>query len=531
MKIKYILNTVKQRKENPYLDSLKIYIFLLFLRKYFDLAVKTGDSIYESNSFLISYFSQVENLFLTTPILFFCFLIRKSSWNSFKYGSQLRFVFIVFSLLIVFKFSANTYNFYFDSWFVLERLLLIFLFIASIYRPFFVAPLIFLIKLSINQYFYPLGSYSFTDLYPLLIFFPLFLSFLVLREQKFISEISFWRTLIALQISYYFFPGLAKLEIGNNFYDWILYNDLKNLFNSSILMGWLLWIDKETLMRLSTFIGTIRLPLNLMTVLIEVFSIYLLAKRNLVTLYLFVLGSFHLFIYLASGIFFWKWMVLNFCLLILFLQKNSQPLLKDLYSINPFGFAIIALMSIIAVRPLSLAWFDSKLVEKYEVELIDSRNRFHQTSGNFFKPYDKIFSQNRFSYLLDEPTNVGTYGSVGFSKLFFSDFFIPAFNFKSINKKNDLLIYNSIQNKDFSSGVNSYDPMKKENFIKFLNRYLNTYITKNNYHFSITPPHIHQPNNIIPDTIIGYRVLFKRVYTDSFNNETLYQKELINHCL
>ena len=447
---------------------------------------------------------------------------------------QIKALWAIFALLVVYKFGFNNYNFYYDQFFFLERILILALFILSLLKPAFIIPFTFLFLLTLSQYHYPLGGYSITDIYPLINFFPLLISYLILKWAFFINELTFWRVFIVFHISYYLIPGIAKIEISPNLYEWIFYNDLSNLFNSSIEMGWLTELNKSTTDFISKQLNFLKVPLNLLTVVIEISGVYFLTKAKTFRLYLALTSLFHLLIYLSSGIFFWKWIVINVAFILLSYSFERKKKFEKIFDLKPLYFVIFALISPLFLRPLSLAWYDSKLVEKYEIYLSNNYGKDILVTGNFFKPYDKIFSQNRFSYLLNNKSLVGTYGSLGSDKLFFSDFNPVDFIKENLNTdKNDFNKYTLIEKNQFEylEGFNNYDPHKKSEFIKFLKNYLTNYNQSPNRYLSLTVPHIHQPNNNFPRQIKGFKVFYKRIFHGENGIKQIKTEELINESL
>jgi hypothetical protein len=517
-------------------DLNQVVLILLifpFVKKYFMFISKKGELIFNSNSFLIEYFSDVINILQIIPLFLGFYLLKSLQWKSFELKKQTKIIWICFGLLVVYKFGFNSYNFYYDQLFLFERILLLLLFVLSLFRIAFIIPFSFLFLLTISQYYYPLGGYSITDIYPLVNFFPLFTGYIFLKFLFNINDLNFWRSVIVFHISYYFISGIAKIEISPNFYEWILYNDLSNLFNSSLQMGWLKDFDNSIIILISTLISYFNVPLNLLTVLIEISSIYFLRRGKTFRIYLIVASLFHFIIYLSSGIFFWKWIIINVVIVVISIIGERESFEK-VFDFKPLYFIILVLISPIYLRPLSLAWFDTKLVEKYEIYLTDFNGNDFAVTGNFFKPYDKIFSQNRFPYLTKNKTLIGTYGSLGTDRLFYSDFNLVDLingnlNFKRNDFNNHFLI--EVNNLEELEGINNYDPIRKNNFKKFLKTYLNNYNLKKSRQISLTIPHIHQPNYNFPKRIKGFKVFYKKIFHEKSGIRNIETKELINETL
>lgn len=161
---------------------------------------KKGELIFNSNSFLIKYFSDIINVLQIIPLFMGFYLIKSFQWNAFELKKQTKTLWICFGLLVVYKFGLNNYNFYYNQLFLFERILLLLLFVLSLFRIAFIIPFSFLFLLTISQYYYPLGGYSITDIYPLVNFFPLFTGYIFLKFLFNINDLNFWRSVIVFHI-------------------------------------------------------------------------------------------------------------------------------------------------------------------------------------------------------------------------------------------------------------------------------------------------------------------------------------------
>src|SRR5690606_25851379 len=66
-------------------------------------------------------------------------------------------------LLLSVFFLIQPYNFYFESYFLFDRILLLLLMLLSLYRPLFLGPYLIVLILLHHQYDFPLGMHPYPD--------------------------------------------------------------------------------------------------------------------------------------------------------------------------------------------------------------------------------------------------------------------------------------------------------------------------------------------------------------------------------
>jgi hypothetical protein len=72
---------------------------------------------------------------------------------------------------------------------------------------------------------------------------------------------------------------------------------------------------------------------------------------------------------------------------------------------------VIILFSNVYFRPISFAWFDTRLSNFFTIYGTGVSGARYEIEPRFFAPYDITFCQSRFYYLINEKILVGTYGS------------------------------------------------------------------------------------------------------------------------
>jgi hypothetical protein len=214
-----------------------------------------------------------------------------------------------------------------------------------------------------------------------------------------------WRTadflfvLFCLLASGYWWSGLGKLRL-----DWFGYGPHLNLLlPSTYANGWLGFLDADTVSGLTAAIAPFLWPMMIFVFIIEVGSLFVLLNRR--TLIFFLIGYclFHTGIFLETGIFFWKWMLVEVSLLVFLLRKRLDKTLP-IFTVPHFVISLFLIGgSFIWFKPVNLSWYDSALNYVYRFEAVDVNGDRYMLRPAFFRPYDYQFTLTPFGYLVKEP--------------------------------------------------------------------------------------------------------------------------------
>jgi hypothetical protein len=147
------------------------------------------------------------------------------------------------------------------------------------------------------------------------------------------------------------------------------------------------------------------------TLVIEIGAICIFFhKRVTITLLLAFVGL-HIGIFAASGIFFWKWIVVNVTVLFVLWRLTTEQK-QQLYSWTArFTSVLLIILAPYFFSPLVLAWWDTRYSTRFEIEAIGESGQIYPLRRHAMAPYDLTFSQNDFFYLSPQPVVTGVYGS------------------------------------------------------------------------------------------------------------------------
>jgi hypothetical protein len=337
-------------------------------------------------------------------------------WNWKHYqaeeGIDARYVVFALALILAWAFSLSEFNFYYNQGHYVDRLLLLVLAGLVLVNPIFATIFVVFAVTFVSQFNYPeILNYSWFDktlLFKVLLLFGVFNIvglFVKFRPSHFVF------LALCLIGSDYFLAGLSKLTIGNRVYDWVLKNQVHNLFVSSYVNGWVRFLDQPTVLPIAAGMKLFDIPLQLFTLAVELGGLLLVVGRRASILILYGAVLLHVGIFLSSGIFFWKWILLDLSLAIL-LWKNRHTLDALLFTKwNAILSLLVMLIGYTFLSQTRAGWFDTRVNNFYEFEAVGEDGSVYNIPRGFWAPYDIPFAQDNFYFLNDDKVLAGTYGT------------------------------------------------------------------------------------------------------------------------
>jgi len=295
----------------------------------------------------------------------------------------------------VFTWSEGLYekNYYFDRWHVIERVVFVSLGLLSLLSPVFLPLFLLLFKVTIDQFQYPgIGSFNTTHsrLPHTMI---LILSAFTFASMIFHIEPHMVHFLLFCgYASHYFHPGVEKLRNGPLYY--IRHNNPFCMFINAYQIGWLSSLEERTVLRIGQLSERINPIINVIVLLIEIGTMFVLFSANLAIIIVTFTISLHALIFATTGDSFWKWVVVDGGIIVGLLLTSSQQLLVFT---DPQWFLLSLLfvsLSFAWMNPASMGWLDVPYVElfKFETDLKDGSKNV-PIHSNVFRPYDSITTQ------------------------------------------------------------------------------------------------------------------------------------------
>lgn len=348
-------------------------------------------------------------LFLVGNAAFFILFRKQTAWSGFD-SEWIRWATFALSAVLIWQCSTYSYNFFFDQHHVLDRLLIVVTGLLVVAHPIFLPIFLLMVRVTLSQFYYPLGGYTFTDKRMVIDGLLLFCSLLYLRPWFRWKSETYVQFLLVLISATYLSTGIAKLELSiADESAWWTKNTLHDLVSVSYHHGWLSWLSPRGVDQFVATVQRYAVPLQIATIVLEVGVIFLLANRRLCIALLLGLSGMHVGIFVTTGICFWKWFVVDVMVAgILVWRPNVFPQLTIRQS---FVMSVMTIVVMHFVAPQPLGWWDTRLAAVYDVEVLGSDGNVYRVSRQDMSPYDVTFAQNRFWYLHDDPIPTRTWGA------------------------------------------------------------------------------------------------------------------------
>jgi hypothetical protein len=331
------------------------------------------------------------------------------SWPQMGNGDALKYFLLIVAFILTWVYSTYEYNLFFDQGHYIDRALLIVLLLLMVWRPVFLLPWLILLLTIMAQFNVPIGGYSVAEQFQLVRMLLLFLTAFTLRLLT-----GWWRTadlffvLFCLLASGYWWSGFGKIRL-----DWFHYGPHLNLLlPATYANGWLGFLGADTISWLTSALVPFIWPMMIFVFIIELGSLFILLSRRTLVFFLVGYCLFHTGIFLETGIFFWKWMLVEISLLILILHRQLSNTLP-IFTIRHFVISLILIGgSFIWFKPVNLSWYDSAVNYVYRIEAVDVNGNRSMLRPAFFRPYDYQFTLTPFGYLVQEPQLPIVWGAI-----------------------------------------------------------------------------------------------------------------------
>lgn len=356
-------------------------------------------------------------MFLFVPTLFFIFSKRKLRWTDWQHGTAFRALVMAVLAVVVWSGATFEYNNYLHRGHAGDRVLLLVLFGLSWQYPLAVPFAVRLGILLVREAYVPinLDDFEFRTVTELLTIFSVFIWASAKRTFQ------PWHVLVVGLGSwacYYYVAGTAKWGYGPK-YSWLLENRLTNLALSTHMRGWLALIRDE---HVNAFVRLIRpydVLLSIYTLIVEFGALVaFFLHRKTARLWFGLCFLLHAGIFAMSGVFFWKWMLVNVAFMWWF-GTRGRPILDKLYTYKfPLilaGAAVFFSANRIWYWPQThVVWYDTQLLDQYDIIVVGKSGERYVVDPNYFAPQDLHMAQGAFCYATENERAVThIYGTTG----------------------------------------------------------------------------------------------------------------------
>ena len=460
-------------------NQLLFQIFLLivlnyYITKYFYQVLPIEDLYMQSNIFynLYKHLSFPLILFILAPIFLYRLTWKEiidTNYISIKYF--ILFIFSIYAWAVI----TLDYNLYFNHPYHMDRIILLILFILAFRFPLAFVYFTILALIFLNQVSYPNFECKFPEAYvyikPLLEILILFIIYMFLKKiYKNLSILAFLIVVICFHASNYFIPGLGKILLSAHYIDWIWMNDLGNILMAKYSQGWLAeLISIETMQEIVSWVSKITIPMQLFAFVIQIIVLFVFINKRFALILFISFELLHLGIFMASGIFFWKWMLLNFAIVYV-VQNLSTHDLKSVFNYKIMLFTMpFIMLGYGFFHSYWLAWYDTPLHTFNQVYAHTKDGKKHEIDINLFAPYDRVFYRNTLNCFIDKPLK-SSWDTTNREIMRELTLLSKEKDFSNIKEK--------IHNFEQEYGQNEFSQFEQEKLIKFLTLYFKNF---NNY--------------------------------------------------
>ncbi|WP_227272506.1 hypothetical protein [Roseobacter weihaiensis] len=198
---------------------------------------------------------------------------------------------------------------------------------------------------------------------------------------------------VAAHFSNYFYSGIQKIELDGGPFFWALQNPTHVLSISAWIGGYFplgSWPDVATFAIQSA--EKTHVVLNITILLGQLVAVLFIAKRaTMIGLTLFY-DLTHVIIFLVSGIFFWKWIILNLALVA---AMRRLPSWVEIRSVAAVGVATVVLAPAV-FGIVWLGWYDTRALVVSETYAVTQSGDVLRVPSNFFGTISVTAAQHRF---------------------------------------------------------------------------------------------------------------------------------------
>lgn len=342
-------------------------------------------------------------LALVTLGLGILFGIRNRSlgprWQVFARGLQFRALVMILATVLSWTYSTYDYNYYVEQAHALDRALLVLLLPLLVWRPVFLAPYLLVLLTVVWQFNEPIGGFSWSE--PILLIRALILTgaayvLRVLGIRLPSSDVLF--VLCCLVASHYWVSGFGKLELG-----WIARDRVYHLLPATYANGWWGFVDPGTISAWTRGLAPMNGLMVAGTIILEGGALLSLWRPSVFRIFLVGWIGLHAGIFLMSGICFWKWIILDMALMLVFFSRGRSARL-EMFT-RPYFLLSVLLVGGGALwfRPVKLAWLDVPVTYTYRLIAQSDSGASYRLPPHFFAPFDYQFTLGHFHYLVTEP--------------------------------------------------------------------------------------------------------------------------------
>ena len=403
----FILNLHKYNDTNNIVNKYIIFVFIIL--SLFSFAILKYFSIAHTN--IVSIYTLLA-IILLANFLSFDFKYQSTS-NAFKILSiglsTLSAIYILTSYPTYIEYNSNNLD-YHSQYLSYARWLALFSSVLALTRPtFIIFPMLYIFQSKYLAHMFTGFPITGTDYLPV-IEIGMFLGIcsliysLILKYSKInvsirnfnYKNIQYFDIVIilcvAIHFGNYFYSGLYKLLLDGGMTSWIQTNKTYYLLLNAHSSGHLPISHYQNLFKFvyeacrDNYILS-----NAFIITTQLISLVILYRIRWACALIILYDLIHLVIFLTTGIFFWKWIILNVLLVISLTKLNIKIL--------PTSVFTMAIICILTAKTLfftaKLAWYDTPALNDAHIVAITHDGSEHRVPSNYFLDSSVTYAQQR----------------------------------------------------------------------------------------------------------------------------------------
>ena len=203
-----------------------------------------------------------------------------------------------------------------------------------------------------------------------------------------------WTLIAAIGIHFgnYFHSALAKLMLDGGPTSWVLENQTQHLIANALESGLLpITLLPVLTQTIYDILASNYININLITIESQAACIFFISTPKRIIFITLIYDLMHIAIFLLTGIFFWKWIILN--ILIVTAMTNQ----KDVHfspATKSIGI-IFSLSGILFFFTAQLGWYDTRALKHTYITATTSTGERHIAPTNYFMNTSVTFTQGR----------------------------------------------------------------------------------------------------------------------------------------
>ena len=213
---------------------------------------------------------------------------------------------------------------------------------------------------------------------------------------------------VAIHFGNYFYSGVEKLRLDGGPLSWVLENATYVLIPNTIASGHMPlahWPELTWQLYGGFVAGCVFV--NALTLVLQLLSVVAITSFRRIVAISFCYDLTHVVIFFATGIFFWKWILLNM-LIVVAASKMSSRRLDRWEQVLGATTVVAATLVFFAAR---LAWYDSPAVNRSYFVAIDRSGAEFEVPSNYFTSGSITVAQMRLGVVSDAVFPTGTWGT------------------------------------------------------------------------------------------------------------------------